>query len=84
VRPILASRCTSCHGGGRQRGGLDLRNLAALLRGGDSGPAFQPGNAAASPLWKSIARNHMPPGRNKLSAEQKDTIRAWIVGGARP
>jgi mono/diheme cytochrome c family protein len=40
VVPIMLVRCTVCHGGRRQEGGLDLRSKAAMLKGGKSGPAI--------------------------------------------
>src|SRR5256885_15971048 len=43
VEPILLRRCTACHGRHRQEAGLDLRTRAAMLRGGNSGPAIVPG-----------------------------------------
>src|SRR5262245_47657508 len=35
VWPILATRCTACHAGDEPKGGLDLRSVASILRGGD-------------------------------------------------
>ena len=43
VEPLLDRQCLKCHAGVRQRGGLDLRSLETILRGGDSGPAIIPG-----------------------------------------
>ena len=43
VRPVLATRCLSCHGSAKQKGGLRLDSRAAALHGGDTGPAIQPG-----------------------------------------
>jgi mono/diheme cytochrome c family protein len=84
VLPIFEKKCISCHGGLKKRGGLDLRTEAALRRGGDSGPAIQPGAPEASPLWESIASGRMPPGRNnKLSDADKRTIRDWLASAAR-
>src|SRR5258708_37821434 len=40
VRPILADRCLECHGPEKQKGNLRLDSLAAILKGGDSGPAL--------------------------------------------
>src|SRR6516164_3629671 len=39
IRPILAGSCVKCHGEKKTRGGLRLDSRAALLEGGDSGPA---------------------------------------------
>ncbi len=43
VKPLLAVRCTSCHGAIRQKAGLRLDTAALIRRGGDSGPAVEPG-----------------------------------------
>src|SRR3954471_1808337 len=39
VRPLLVDRCLACHGGAKVKGGLKMTSRAALLAGGDSGPA---------------------------------------------
>ena len=78
VLPILTKNCMGCHGGLHQKGGLDLRTLPAMLKGGESGPAIESGHADRSTLWKQIASDEMPAGddREKLSAAQKATIKA--------
>lgn len=83
VLPILTKNCMGCHGGIRQQGGLDLRTLPAMLAGGDSGPAIEPSHADKSELWKRIASDEMPEGddREKLTAEHKAIIKAWIDAG---
>lgn len=83
VLPILTKNCMGCHGGLHQKGGLDLRTLPAMLKGGESGPAIESGHADRSTLWKQIASDEMPAGddREKLSAAQKATIKAWIDAG---
>src|SRR5262249_22493238 len=50
VLPILLRRCSTCHGLRRQEGGLDLHTVAALRRGGKSGPAILPGQPEESPM----------------------------------
>lgn len=81
VLPILTSQCLGCHGGLRQRGGLDLRTLPGMLQGGDSGPAVKAGDASTSEIWKRIAADEMPPNEKKLSAAEKAAIKQWIVTG---
>jgi mono/diheme cytochrome c family protein len=39
VRPVLSEHCWSCHGPKKQTAGLRLDSRAALVRGGESGPA---------------------------------------------
>src|SRR5687768_8880070 len=44
IRPVLANNCYSCHGKDVQMAGLRVDSLAAMKKGGDSGPAIQPGD----------------------------------------
>jgi hypothetical protein len=84
VRPILKAYCLDCHGAAdRPRGKLDLRLRRFLVRGGASGPAVVPGNAAASLLLERLQRGEMPPGEKKVPAHQVAVIRRWVAGGAR-
>src|SRR5689334_12963147 len=43
VRPILAGRCFTCHGGKKTSQGLRVDSRQALLKGGERGPALVPG-----------------------------------------
>src|ERR1700687_4717283 len=83
VLPILQARCFQCHGPQKQKAGLDLRTRAAILMGGETGPAMVPGAAQTSLLWEKVSANKMPPGKDKLTAAEKAVLRAWIEGGAR-
>jgi len=78
VLPILTKQCLGCHGGLRQKGGLDLRTIPLMLKGGDSGPALKSGDANASEMWLRIAADEMPPGDRKLSPAEKNHIKQWI------
>src|ERR1019366_4887451 len=44
VRPTLANKCFVCHGATTQLGGLRLDSMAAILKGGGSGPAIVAGD----------------------------------------
>jgi hypothetical protein len=81
VLPILAKQCMGCHGGLKKEGGLDLRTVAAMLKGGETGPAVKPGSVEQSILWKRISADEMPEGKNKLSAKEKGVLRQWIASG---
>src|SRR5579875_2699537 len=50
VRPLLVEHCFKCHGNGKTKGGLTLATRAGILKGGASGPAVVPGDAAKSLL----------------------------------
>src|SRR5262245_55007261 len=83
VLAIFQARCLSCHGDKKQRAGLDLRTRAAILQGGETGPAIVPGPGKSSLLWEKISRDHMPPDKDKLTAAEKAAVLAWIEGGAK-
>ncbi len=81
VLPILAKSCMGCHGGLRQKGKLDLRTVAGMLKGGASGPAVKAGDPAKSALWTRVESDEMPPGERKLTASEKEQLRKWIAAG---
>ena len=56
IRPILADHCYRCHSekADKVRGGLKVDTLAALLAGGDGGPAIVPGDVGHSPLIQAV------------------------------
>ncbi len=85
ILPILRAHCFSCHGEGeRLEGGLDLRLVRTLLKGGESGPAVVAGRHAESPLHQRVAAREMPPeGKTPLSAAQLAIITRWIDAGAK-
>ena len=80
VLPLLRSNCLGCHGGLRQKGGLDLRSIPAMLKGGESGPAVRSGAPDESPVWVLVHKGQMPEGEGKqLAPADKETLRRWIV-----
>jgi uncharacterized protein (TIGR03067 family) len=82
VQPILQKQCMGCHGGGpRMKGGLDVRTVDSLSRGGEHGPAFVPGDLGKSLLWKHVSENKMPP-RRPLTQADKQTLQDWIVSAS--
>lgn len=81
VLPILSAHCFDCHGGLKQRGGLDLRTIGAIKKGGKSGPAVKAGAAKDSLLWQKVSKDAMPKALIKLSAAEKRTIEEWADAG---
>src|SRR5262245_40477241 len=84
VRPLLAENCQQCHGPRKQRGGLRLDSRAALLSGGDSGPAIVPGKPDESLLIKAVhyaGEPKMPP-KTKLKSAQIAALTEWARQGA--
>src|SRR6516225_1272295 len=83
VRPILKTYCLDCHGGGEKpEGNLDLRLRRSAVKGGDSGPAIVPGDAAASLLIERLKAGEMPPTEKKVPADKIALIEQWIAAGA--
>ena len=44
ILPIFEAKCLACHGEKLQQNGLDLRTRESVLKGGESGPAVEPGS----------------------------------------
>ncbi len=85
VRPLLLERCVKCHGGDKTKGDFDLTTRAALLRGGNSGPAVVAGKAQASRLYKLVTQQEDPPmpaQGPKLTNDQLAYVARWINLGA--
>jgi hypothetical protein len=89
VLPILLRSCTTCHGLHRKEGGLDLRSVAGMFRGGKSGPAVVAGKPEESLLVRKVRSGQMPPpGRlvevsvKPLGAPEMETLTRWIAAGA--
>ena len=81
---ILRENCFACHGAAMQMSGLDLRTRAKAVQGGERGPAVSPTSLDLSFAWKFVtnaAKPSMPPG-GKLSDDDIETLRKWIVAGA--
>jgi hypothetical protein len=86
VKPILEHACFKCHGGeSKIKGGLRLTSRTGLLKGGDTGPSFDPAAPDKSLLLKAISYTDddlaMPP-KDKLPADQIATLTKWIGMGA--
>jgi uncharacterized membrane protein/mono/diheme cytochrome c family protein len=85
VRTVFAARCAACHGPdlakpkGRFGYVLDLARVA-----GDREKIIR-GAPEESELWELVRRGEMPPEDSPtgpLTADQKETVRAWIAAGA--
>jgi len=87
IRPLLARRCWSCHSqqSGKSEGSLLLDDQQAWLKGGDSGPAILPGNAADSLLLQAVRYSssdlQMPPS-GSLAPDEIAALEQWVAAGA--
>jgi hypothetical protein len=85
VRPILNSRCLSCHSPEKREGGLSVASRADLLKGGASGPALVPGSSRQSLLVQRVtgfSAPVMPFASEPLSESQIQRLRDWVDQGA--
>ena len=90
IRPIFSEHCYKCHSAaeGVSKGGLIMDSRAALLAGGDQGPAVVPGNLKKSLLLVAVHQQDpelsMPPRKSgpKLSDAKIATLEKWVLMGA--
>ncbi len=88
VKPLLQERCYTCHGALKQKATLRLDTVAAMLKGGESGPALKRGAADASMLIKKVTATdldeRMPPLHEgePFNQAQVSVLREWIAAGA--
>ncbi len=84
VRPVLIVHCQKCHGEKKQWGGLRLDSRAALLAGGDSGPAVVPGRPNESLPIQAIRHSNADlkmPENGKLDERQIAALERWVSMG---
>jgi len=87
IRPVLAERCYGCHSAkaAKVQGGLLLDSNAGVKRGGNSGPAIEPGDPAKSLLVRALHYKdkelRMPPGKPLPDPTVAD-FENWIRSGA--
>ncbi|WP_373649463.1 DUF1553 domain-containing protein [Schlesneria sp. DSM 10557] len=87
VADVLVRRCLECHSDHDSSGSLSLTKLGNIVKGGDSGPAFEPGLPIEENLILSRVRSgEMPPplkGQPRpLPPEEIEILTAWISSGA--
>ena len=87
--PVVHVKCIVCHGKQIQKGGLDLRSRAGMLKGGVSGQAMVPGDPENSLLLQRIASGEMPPPDlqfpyfvRAVTSDELQKLRDWIAAGA--
>ncbi len=85
VRPVLVEHCSKCHSDKEVKGGLRLDSRAALMKGGDTGPAIIPGDAKGSLLIEAVRYEpegyQMPP-TGKLPEDAIAALTEWVQQGA--
>src|SRR4051794_32379245 len=85
VKPLLESRCVSCHGPDKVKSGVRLVSGEAALTGGKSGLAPVPGNPSQTLLLQAVMHPkkdlEMPP-KKKLTTNDIPVLEPWILDGA--
>ena len=85
IRPLLAARCFECHTDDKS-GGLRLDSREAMLLGGESGSAIEPGKPDESLLIQAVRRvpkvSAMPKKAAKLKDEEIEALVEWVRAGA--
>ena len=84
IRPLMVEHCQKCHGAIKQEAGLRLDSRAALMSGGEHGPAIVPGKPDKSLLISAVRHQgdvRMPP-KGKLKDKQIQDLEQWILLGA--
>jgi mono/diheme cytochrome c family protein len=87
IKPLLAKHCYACHGSKKQESGLRLDSVAAVLRGGESGPAIVPGKSGDSLLYLAVSGSdlvdRMPLKAKPLDEADITLLKTWIDEGAK-
>lgn len=87
IAPMLKRYCVGCHNDDDREGDLSLESFASLQKGGVSGAVLLTGDSDASRLIRVLTGNSepaMPPeGEAAPSAEQVQSLAAWIDAGAK-
>jgi hypothetical protein len=87
IRPVLVTRCYSCHSADAKalKGGLRLDTREGVRAGGDSGPAVVPGEPNESILIQALHHREnglrMPP-KEKLPEDVIADFERWVRMGA--
>ena len=85
VLPVLAKHCHECHSHAakKSKNGLVLDSVAAIVTGGEAGPAIVPGQPEQSLLLKAVRHLspnlQMPPkGKAKLTEAEITVLAEWV------
>ncbi len=88
IKPILETKCMSCHNSKKAKGELVMETQELLLKGGKNGKLWDSTQADFGLLMKRIhlpleTKKHMPPqGKPQLTTDEIEIIDAWIKSGA--
>jgi hypothetical protein len=83
IQPILAAKCVKCHGEEEKvESNFFLTSRAAVLRGGELGPAVDLANPSESSLLKAVRYDElqMPPS-GKIAPADVAALEQWVRDG---
>lgn len=88
IKPLLETKCYSCHGVLKQEAGLRLDTRPQMIKGGDSGTVLVPHKPDASIIVERVMADEdsrMPPPEDgaALKPDDVELLRRWIEQGAR-
>lgn len=82
----VLAKCRQCHGATVQMSHLSMADRAAMLKGGDHGPAIIPGNAERSLIYQRITGQMKPvmpmAPFPPLTPDEIAAVKSWIDAGA--
>jgi len=84
IRSLLMNECYECHSSDEAESELQVDSLAALLHGGERGPAIVVGKPEESLLISAVKHAdqlQMPP-KSKIEAEEIEALATWVKMGA--
>lgn len=84
IQPILDRKCVACHNENKSKGGLLLTDHAAMVKGGESGSAFDEQQGILHRIkLPTSAEEHMPPeNEQQLDAQEMLLLGQWLESGA--
>ena len=83
AKEVLRARCRECHGGAATHGDITILDRKSLVEDKQVAVPGDPERSLLVRLISNAGNRRMPPeGRPPLSADEIETLRAWIVAGA--
>lgn len=84
VRPILQTKCYSCHNSNKQKGSLRMDDITLLMKGGKHGEIIDLNNADSSEMIKRLLlpvddEHHMPPKEKPQPTESQIALLQWWI-----
>jgi uncharacterized membrane protein len=84
IKPILQTKCYSCHGPNKQKGKLRMDDSLMLQQGGKDGKVIDPGKANESLIIKRLLlpvdnEDHMPPKEKAQPSESQIVLLEWWI-----